>query len=137
MEEGFDVLKCVASGTGDMWERPGPAQSGDHAAFIKLTVDPCEMPQARRGERTDLAIVVFEQPEVQFLQLSPIPVAVQGGADHGVQRGRQIAAVKRGADLIRCRRRRVVEDMMLVAHRRILPHRALRCVARVVPAVVS
>ncbi|MET8251613.1 hypothetical protein [Micromonospora sp. NPDC005197] len=132
MEEDLDVLQRVGGGTGDVWQRPGSAQSGDHPAFIQLTVDPREMPQARRGERTDLAIVVFEQPKVQFLQLSPVPVAVQGGADHGVQRGRQVAAVERGAYLIRCRWWRVVEDMMLVTHRRIVPHPALGRVARVV-----
>jgi hypothetical protein len=57
---------------------------------------------------------------MQFLQLFPVAVAVQSGSDHGIQRLRKVAAVKRDAYLDRCRRRRVVEDAMLMVHGHIL-----------------
>jgi hypothetical protein len=47
----------------------------------------------------------------------------KSGADHGIQGVGKVAAIERRAHVGRHRQRRVVEDLMLMAHRHILAHR--------------
>ncbi len=103
MEEDFYVLQGVGGGTADVWNRPGSVQRGDYSAFVQLAIDPCQMSQTCCGKGADLAVVVLKQLEMQFLQLFPVSVAVQCGADHGIQCAREVAAIERCAYLGRRR----------------------------------
>jgi hypothetical protein len=76
MEENFYVLQGVGGGTADVWNRSGSVQRGDYSAFVQPTIDPRQMSQTRCGKGADLAVVVLEQLEMQFLQLFPVSVAV-------------------------------------------------------------
>ncbi|MEU4716316.1 hypothetical protein AB0F73_22065 [Micromonospora purpureochromogenes] len=62
----------------------------------------------------------------------PIFVAVQWGADHGTQGAEKVAAMERRAHAGWRRRRRVVEDLTLVAHKAHLARRPIGAVRRLV-----
>ncbi|MFF0723062.1 hypothetical protein [Micromonospora sp. NPDC003816] len=103
MEENLYVLQGVGGGTAEVWNRPGSVQRSDYSAFVQLTIDPRQMSQTCCGKGADLAVVVPEQLEMQFLQLFPVSVAVQRGADHGIQGAREVTAIERYAYLGRRR----------------------------------
>jgi hypothetical protein len=57
----------------------------------------------------------------KFLEFFPVAVVVKGGADHGVEGGREVAAIQRFAHVGRRRWWRVMEDAMFMGHRLIVP----------------
>jgi hypothetical protein len=60
VKEDFDVLQRVGGRTAYVWGRSLSAQRLHYAGFVQLTVDPCQIAQTRRGQGTDLAVIVLE-----------------------------------------------------------------------------
>ncbi len=94
-----------------------------HAGFVQLPMNSGQMSQARRGQGADLVVVVLEEFQVKLLQLFPVAPVVEGGADHGIERRRQVTAIQRGSNVGRCGGRWILEDAMLIRHQCIVPLR--------------
>jgi hypothetical protein len=120
VKEDLDVFQRVGHRTGHMRDRSLPVKRFHYAVFVQVPMNPRQMSQTRRGQATDLPVVVFEELQMRLLQLFPVAAVVEGGANHGVKGGRQVTAFQRCADLRWCGRRRIMEDAMFMGHPRIV-----------------
>jgi hypothetical protein len=121
VEEDFDVLQRIGHRTGHMWDRSISVKCFHYAGFVQLPVNSRQVSQTRRGQGTDLEVVVLDELQMQFLQFFPVAAVVEGGADHGVEGSRQVTAIQRCSNVGWRGRRRILEDVMFMGHPRIVP----------------
>jgi hypothetical protein len=76
MQGKLDVIQCIVGSSPDVGPGTRLAECDDYTIFVELTVDPCQVPEARGGERLHLAVIVIEQGEIELLRFSPVAVAV-------------------------------------------------------------
>lgn len=122
MKKVFDVFQCIICGSADASGRASAHKSLDNPLLVESALNSCQMPKARRGESTHLILTVTEQHKIELLQLLPVPVSVQHTAHHGLKRFGKLATLERNEHIGRHCRRRLVEHMMLMAHRRIFTY---------------
>jgi hypothetical protein len=77
MQEDLDVVQRIGGGPADVGPDPCLTERGDYSVFVELTVDPCQVPEARGGERLHLMVIVIEERKVEILRFPPVAIVTR------------------------------------------------------------